>query len=164
MIICVYSTYRRVECLHAVIHSLRRQSIQIDIVLSEQAELGQEAFASFARQNGLTYVSSRPEYTNGEVRSNIGQVRNVGASVSCGRYLYFSDADVLFLSSSYIETLWRDSISSPTRIYFRPKMYRLRESAVSLFIKHYIDGKPFILGAENREPSARVRKLVVSSR
>jgi glycosyltransferase involved in cell wall biosynthesis len=140
VIISIYN-YKYPRNLWAVLRSLRNQSIDIEIVLSEQGLSKESPYKHLAKVFNAKYILSKPDLINGKEVYNIGRVRNIGALISSGKYLYFSDADILIYNSNYLQTILEKSVINNKYNWYRPSMYRLSEETCRDFIIDYLYGK-----------------------
>ncbi len=133
----------REQVLRCAVQSLRLQSLAPEIIVSEQAAPGSEAYSEAARALEVDYVCSYPERgPQGEAYFSKGRAYNVGFDVSSRRHVYFSDPDVLFLSGRFL----RDAVAllrSDTGLCLvEPKMIRLTEHGRTEFCEDAVAGRP----------------------
>lgn len=140
VIIPVYN-YPHHRSLHVTIEGLIRQQIDLEIIISEQSILENKQYEKVASRYGVKYVHSLPDIINGKIYSNIGRVRNVGAAVSTGEFLYLTDADVLLFDKIYLRELLLKKEKQREDVYCRPKMLRLKSSSFSSFRDDYVNRK-----------------------
>ena len=136
VIISIYD-YKFQQNLLAVLKSIRAQSLDVEIVLSEQGDCKKSVYKEIAKEFNAKYILTKPDFDRGKKVFNIGRVRNAGALASTGRYLYFSDADIFIYNKNYFNILLEKSINSKIYNWYRPSMYRLSESTCNEFIKDY---------------------------
>lgn len=148
LIMTVYN-YKYNRNFEAVIKSLKSQSVELEIILCEQGIDKSEDFEKFCLKNGIKYLHTLPDIKKNDVFYNIGRVRNIAASVSEGKYLYFNDVDVLINNSNYFEKLihYYKKINSLPLI--RPHMRRLSERTSKLFLEDYLGGIPICFKEDN---------------
>lgn len=139
VIISVYN-YQKPLNLEAVIKSLKEQTIEPEIILSEQGEKSNSIYKRIAKKHGIKYIYSAAEKIENEIHYNIGKVRNSGASVSSGNFLYFSDSDVVFFNKDYLKKIIQ-LVEEKEVALARPRMFRLNELESNYYIYDYISQK-----------------------
>jgi glycosyltransferase involved in cell wall biosynthesis len=137
VIISLYD-YKYPQNLVAVLKALRSQTIEHEIVISEEGNDENSIFKNIASQFRAKYVLSEPEVVSGKAMHNIGRVRNMGALASSGRFLYFSDADILIYNRYYLERLYEASLLKDSVVWLKPSIYRLRGKHIKHFISDYL--------------------------
>lgn len=156
MVISVYN-YRYPDNLKAVLKSIAHQTVSHEVILVEQSSQPSSIYKELAGEYRIKYIHTYSESKQNQELYNLGRVRNVGASVASGEYLYFTDADILFLNNKYLDELIRVSKSWGANLY-RPSMYRLLERSRVEFINDYMndieisidDGKMFCIAVYNQ--------------
>lgn len=94
------------DALRAALKSIALQrNIRVDPLLVEQLHEGPPAFASIAQSSGARHILDlAPAHTSGR-RFNLSRARNAGAAAARGRFLYFTDADVVLADPTYLARL-----------------------------------------------------------
>lgn len=133
VIVSIYGRYSRDRVLRAVLARWRAQTISPEIILSEQVS-HQPQWAESARALGVRHVVSRPDAESGDVRYDIGRVRNAGIAAARTTLLYMTDADIYPLRANYLERLCRRFLERPGRVWYRPRMYRLLAGSIDDFL------------------------------
>ncbi|MCM1295763.1 MAG: glycosyltransferase [Muribaculaceae bacterium] len=156
IVISVYN-YRYPDNLKAVLKSIAHQTVSHEVILVEQSSQPSSIYKELAGEYRIKYIHTYSESKQNQELYNLGRVRNVGACVASGEYLYFTDADILFLNNKYLDELIRVSKSWGANLY-RPSMYRLLERSRVEFINDYMndieisidDGKMFCIAVYNQ--------------
>lgn len=134
IILSVYG-YKKINNLYAVLKSIKMQSEKADIIISEQGKEKKSIFSQIALEFGTKYVLSYPDGNSDNYQYNIGKVRNIGAKASETDYIYFSDADIVFMDENYLKNIMK--IMKHDIPLYRPQMHRLSEQYVESFIERY---------------------------
>jgi len=94
-----------------VLKSIAHQTVSHEVILVEQSSQPSSIYKELAGEYRIKYIHTYSESKQNQELYNLGRVRNVGASVASGEYLYFTDADILFLNNKYLDELIRMSKS-----------------------------------------------------
>jgi len=140
VIICLYN-YPFQKNLIATLKSIRNQNLNVEIVISEQAISKESEYRQIAKKFKAKYILTKPDISDGKILFNMGRIRNAGALASTGKYLYFSDADILIYNKDYLKILMVESAKINKYNWYKPSMYRLSESTYGEFIQDYLDNK-----------------------
>lgn len=94
------------DALRATLKSIALQrNIRVDPLLVEQLHEGPPAFVSIAQSAGARHILDlAPAHSSGR-RFNLSRARNAGAAAARGRFLYFTDADVVLADPTYLARL-----------------------------------------------------------
>lgn len=149
IIIALYG-YKFIANLEPVIKSIQWQTVDTEVILSEQGKEEDLNIKRIANKMKVKYVFSQADYVNGQIYYNIGRVRNVGASIAEGEYLYFNDADVLMINKIFLESIIKESKKHNDASMCRPSIYRLSESTTPAFIRYYMKCAEMNLDITNR--------------
>jgi len=90
------------------------------------------------------------EVKSNKFKNNIGFYRNIGAILSEGEYLYFTDEDVIIYNHDYLKFLKKLSKENGESVLIWPKMYRL-DKGIDQFCKDFILGKEFNFFFDNNQ-------------
>lgn len=138
-----YTNYKQLE---ATLKSIRQQTEPVDIIISEQfCEIKANNIAySLAQKYRCKYVLSRTEINSKGLTFNLGKMRNISASVCTTPYIYFTDADIVFLNKYHVQDMI-DLISLKSKAaLFHPLMYRLKKEDTNNFITSYLNNVKII--------------------
>jgi len=136
VIISIYK-YQKYGVLKTVLTSLVNQKNVPEIIISEQGYRTDCTIQKMVKSYNCRFILSSPDCFNGKGFFNPGRVRNIGASISSGDILYFSDADICFIDKNYFEYLEKLYSSDINQNWYHPMMYRLSENNVASFCKNY---------------------------
>ena len=150
MIISLYG-YKYSNNLEAVIKSINEQTIDTEVIVSEQGENVSSVFKGIAKKMGAKYLLTKPEYRDGKMNFNIGKVRNAGASIATGEYLYFNDADVLMCNKKFLESILVEMQNRPQISMCRPLIYRLSMETSQMFIDDYLKNIDMVFKINNKD-------------
>lgn len=121
-----YTNYKQLD---AVLCSIRKQTLPTEIILSEQfyqIEPNNKVVA-LAKKYKCKYILSRTEKNSKGLVFSLGKMRNIAASVCDTPYIYFSDADVIFLEPQYFENIIKFMRENKNIALFHPLMFRLKK-------------------------------------
>lgn len=141
-----YTNYKQLE---AVLCTIRMQIISIDIILSEQFYRikPNNNVLNLAKKYQCKYILSRTEINKKGLAFNLGKMRNIAASNCNTPYIYFSDADILFLNPNYMKNIV-DYLKSQEHIaLFHPLMFRLKKEDTENIMNSIISGKKIHINA-----------------
>lgn len=165
VIISLYN-YKHLDNLRAVIKSIMRQTATYELIISEQSSQENSIYKEIADEYGLKYVHTYPEIKENREIYNLGRVRNAGASVAIGEYLYFTDADILFIEDKYLEELVSVSKSEGVNLY-RPSMLRLLEKSKEGFLNDYLNDADIVIDKDKTfcfsEYDQGIHKIITST-
>ncbi|MCM1295755.1 MAG: glycosyltransferase family 2 protein [Muribaculaceae bacterium] len=150
VIISLYG-YKYSNNLEAVIKSINEQTIDTEVIVSEQGENVSSVFKGIAKKMGAKYLLTKPEYRDGKMNFNIGKVRNAGASIATGEYLYFNDADVLMCNKKFLESILVEMQNRPQISMCRPLIYRLSMETSQMFIDDYLKNIDMVFKINNKD-------------
>ena len=64
-----------------------------------------------------------------------GKVRNLGAKLAKGQFIYTNDADIIFKNQNYLSSLIKRLESNPDMAFHRPKMRRMPLECFDEFLR-----------------------------
>ena len=150
VIISIYD-YKEPQNLKAVIKSINKQTIDTEVIISEQGENKSSIYKDIAENLQAKYILTKPEYKDGKRYFNIGKVRNVGASIATGQYYYFNDADVLLFDNKYLENILTEMNNNCGIPLSRPSIYRLSRETSQIFIDQYLENDDLLYNVDDKE-------------
>ena len=122
----------------SICNSIKKQSISCDIILAEQSIKENQNTIRFCEENQIKYTHSVPNIlANGNFLFNPGRARNACLKALNTEYIYFSDCDIYFEDTCYLEKLLNYSINHPDIALIRPKIKRLSAESIHDFINHH---------------------------
>jgi glycosyltransferase involved in cell wall biosynthesis len=113
--------------LRACVRSLVAQrDARLEIILAEQGH-GEPLHATLADELGVRHVFERvpPPPVPGPDRLSPGRVRNAGVAASNGRFVYFSDGDILYIDPHYFAKLLGVASKHPDLVLIWPRQKHL---------------------------------------
>lgn len=124
--------------IKSISNSIKKQSISCDIILAEQSIKENQNTIRFCKENKLKYAHSIPNIlSNGSFQFNPGRARNACLQTLNTEYIYFSDCDIYFENTYYLEQLLNYSINHPDIALIRPKIKRLSAESIPDFVNHH---------------------------
>lgn len=138
VIISIYNNKKiNLEILQAVIGSFLEQSVETEIIISEQNKIANKNIIKLCDKLKIKYIHSKPNSDGLSLKYNIGGIRNIGALNANSKYLYFTDADIILTNPQYFETLINYVKKHKNTFLIRPSFKRLAKNAVIPFVNDY---------------------------
>lgn len=171
VIITVYN-YQCDEKIEVVFKGWRQQTINTEVILCEQSVESNLQFVEMCKKYDVQYLHCKPDEINGEIKYNIGRVRNIAALCSRGKYLYFSDADIVVTNLNYLEILVKHAKIHDNVPLMRPFFRRLIECDTNKFCNSFLhdesricfNAKEYFCNSEFDSNSETIKKLSCGER
>ena len=127
VIIGVYN-YKHFTNLYSVLDSITNQKNVKEIIISDNSKTETANIKKICKRFGVKYIFAKISPTGG----NIGLSRNMAAKMAKGKFLYFTDADVILYDKRYFIKLLNIINKNQKYILMQPSMYRVKRGKEKL--------------------------------
>lgn len=136
IVIAIFN-YENLSNLKAVLNSIDQQNIDNITVVSDYSKSKSKKIEKICKDSTNTKYLFNKSHSN---EGNLSLAKNYGAKFLDTKYIYFTDADIIFHDNKYFEKILKINKSQSKPVLARPRMHRIYEDKME-FKKDFIVNK-----------------------